>query len=119
MPDTPSPPSHRGPGRAGGAETAAGGGAAERPGAQGADPNDKDPPDPGANQGKPKEREALGRSRGGLTTKVRLLADSGCRPPARLNSAGQRHDPVAFLPLTGRLEVAPPGRGRPPTRAAP
>jgi len=118
MPDNPAPPSHRGPGRAGGAETAAGGGAAERPGAQGADPNDKDPPDPGANQGKPKEREALGRSRGGLTTKVRLLADSGCRPLARLNSAGQRHDSVAFIPLMGRLKVARRGRGRPRTRPA-
>jgi transposase len=42
------------------------------------------------------DREALGRSRGGLTSKIHLLADSGCRPLARLTSAGQRHDSLAL-----------------------
>jgi transposase len=63
-----------------------------------------------------RDREALGRSRGGLTSKIHLLADSGCRPLARLTSAGQRHDSVAFLPLMARLTVARRGPGRPRTR---
>ena len=32
-------------------------------------------------------REAIGRSRGGLTTKIHLAADLRCRPVARLTSA--------------------------------
>jgi Putative transposase of IS4/5 family (DUF4096) len=51
------------------------------------------------------DREALGRSRGGLTSKIHLLADSGCRPLAPLTSAGQRHDSVAFLPLMDQFKV--------------
>jgi transposase len=45
-----------------------------------------------------------------------LLADSGCRPLARLTSAGQRHDSLAFVPLPGRLKVTRRGRGRASTR---
>jgi hypothetical protein len=63
-----------------------------------------------------RDREALGRSRGGLTSKIHLLADSGCRPLARVTSAGQRHDSLAFLPLMGRLKIARRGPGRPRTR---
>jgi transposase len=63
-----------------------------------------------------KNREALGRSRGGLTSKIHLLADSGCRPLARVTSAGHRHDSLAFAPLMGRLKVARRGPGRPRTR---
>jgi transposase len=59
---------------------------------------------------------ALGWSRGGLTTKIHLLADSGCRPLARVTSAGQRHDSLAFLPLMDRLKVARRGPGQPRTR---
>jgi transposase len=66
--------------------------------------------------GELRNREALGRSRGGLTSKIHLLADSGCRPLARLTSAGQRHDSVAFVPLMGQLNVARRGLGRPRTR---
>ena len=47
---------------------------------------------------------------------MHLLADSRCRPLARVTSAGQRHDSLAFLPLMGRLTIARPGRGRPRTR---
>jgi transposase len=61
-------------------------------------------------------REALGRSRGGLTTKIHLLAEPGCRPLARVTSAGQRHDSLAFLPLMDRLTVARRGPGRAWTR---
>jgi transposase len=59
-----------------------------------------------------KDREALGRSRGELTSKIHLLADSGCRPLARVTSAGQRHDSLALAPLM----VARRGPGRPRTR---
>jgi|ERR1035441_3327210 transposase len=64
------------------------------------------------------DREALGRSRGGLTSKIHLLADSGCRPLARVTSAGQRHDSLAFAPLMGQLKIARRCLGRPRTRPA-
>lgn len=62
------------------------------------------------------DREGLGRSRGGLSTKVHLLADSECRPLARGTTAGQRHDSVAFEPLMARLRIRRRGPGRPRTR---
>ena len=40
----------------------------------------------------------------------------GCRPLARVTSAGQRHDSLALVPLMGRLRIARRGRGRPRTR---
>lgn len=58
----------------------------------------------------------MGRSRGGLSTKIHLLADLRCRPLARGITAGQRHDSVAFEPLLGRLRIRRLGRGRPRTR---
>jgi len=45
-----------------------------------------------------------------------MLADSRCRPLARVTSAGQRHDSLAFVPLMDRLQVARRGHGRPRTR---
>jgi transposase len=72
------------------------------------------PARPGSGSGL-RDREALGRSRGGLTSKIHLLADSRCRPLARLTSAGQRHDSVAFVPLMGQLKIARRGPGRPRT----
>jgi transposase len=66
--------------------------------------------------GQLRSREALGRSRGGLTSKIHLLADSRCRPLARLTSAGQRHDSLALVPLMGQLRVTRRGPGRPRTR---
>jgi transposase len=63
-----------------------------------------------------RSREAPVRSRGGLTSKIHLLADSGCRPLARVTSAGQRHDSLAFLPLMGQLTIARRCPGRPRTR---
>jgi transposase len=47
---------------------------------------------------------------------VHLLADSACRPLARVTSAGQRHDSLALVPLMSRLKVARRGPGRPRTR---
>jgi transposase len=63
-----------------------------------------------------RSRETLGRSRGGLTSKIHLLADSRCRPLARLTSAGHRHDSLALVPLMGQLKIARRCAGRPRTR---
>src|SRR5664279_1666190 len=54
---------------------------------------DPDPPPDGV---KPVQREALGRSRGGLSTKVHLAADSRSRPLGFITTLGQRHDSIAF-----------------------
>jgi transposase len=63
-----------------------------------------------------RDREAIGRSRGGLSTKIHLLADSRCRPLARVITAGQRGDALGFTPLLDRLRILRRGRGRPRTR---
>lgn len=44
--------------------------------------------------------EALGRSRGGFTSKIHLSADGRCRPLSLLITAGQRSDSPQFRPLT-------------------
>jgi transposase len=61
------------------------------------------------------EDHALGRSRGGFTTKLHLLTDAGGLPLAVHLTPGQRHESKAFEPLmrTARL---PRRRGRPRTR---
>lgn len=66
---------------------------------QGAESNDKnsrlvpgEPPD-----------HALGRSRGGLTTKVHVLADASCTPVLALAGAGQGGDNPMLAPLVQAL----------------
>jgi transposase len=77
--------------------------------AQGAAANDKNPPGgPG--------REALGRSRGGLSTKIHLAVDRRCRPVARILSPGQHGDCPRFIPLMDAVRIARRGKGRPRTR---
>ena len=61
-------------------------------------------------------REGLGRSRGGLTTKLHLAADLACRPLVVLASPGQRSDARGLLPVLARLRLARRGPGRPRTR---
>src|SRR3954454_3639071 len=61
-------------------------------------------------------REALGRSRGGLTSKIHLAADTRCRPIARVTTAGHRHDSLAFEAVMARIRIPRRGRGRPRTR---
>jgi transposase len=80
---------------------------------QGAASNDNNPP---TGQAPRRDREGLGRSRGGLSTKIHLLSDSRCRPLARVTTAGQRHDSLAFEPLMDRLRISRVGPGRPRTR---
>lgn len=43
----------------------------------------------------------LGRSRGGQTSKVHLVADRRCRPPAFVLTAGQAADGPQFIPVLG------------------
>src|SRR6266571_848259 len=50
-------------------------------------------------------REAIGRSRGGLTTKIHLAADLRCRPVARLTSPGQHGDSPRFIPLMEAIRL--------------
>ena len=63
-----------------------------------------------------RDRETLGRSRGGLSTKIHLAADQRARPLARVTSAGQRNDALGFEPVMARLRIARRGPGRPRTR---
>ena len=92
--------------------------------AQGAEPNYTNSsgtdPDRPPEQAKPAQaevqREALGRSRGGLSTKLHLAADSRCRPLGFITTLGQRHDSVAFELTLAQVAVARTGPGRPRTR---
>jgi transposase len=65
--------------------------------------------------------QALGRSRGGFSTKIHLRAERGGKPVASVLTAGQRHEQHASPALLDRGAVKRPGRGRPklrPDRAA-
>ncbi|MFI8199437.1 IS5 family transposase [Streptomyces sp. NPDC085942] len=71
----------------------------------------------GASKGAPADEpdhHALGRSRGGLTTKIHLAADSRCRPLAFVLTPGQAGDAPAFPEVMARLRVPRP-MGRPRT----
>ena len=61
---------------------------------------------------------ALGRSRGGLSTKVHLASDSRARPLALHVTAGQAGDAPAFETVMARIWVPRSGLGRPRTRPA-
>ncbi|MGW5851247.1 IS5 family transposase [Streptomyces sp. NPDC055254] len=58
----------------------------------------------------------LGRSRGGLTTKVHLAVEHGQKPLSFLVTAGQRHDSPEFQPVLERIRVPRVGIGRPRRR---
>jgi len=61
--------------------------------------------------------EALGRSRGGLTTKLHLACDGRGRPLAVVLTAGQRHDSTQLEAVLDAIRVPRPGgRGRPRKR---
>ncbi|MFD6040219.1 IS5 family transposase [Streptomyces koyangensis] len=82
-------------------------------------------PQKGAPAGEPGDH-AIGRSRGGLTTKIHLAFDARCRPLAFVLTAGQAGDAPAFPEVMARLR-APVGEGNPapgriwssPTRRTP
>ncbi|MFB7554142.1 IS5 family transposase [Streptomyces sp. NPDC056154] len=68
--------------------------------------------------GSPSSRNdhGLGRSRGGLTTKLHLAVEQGQKPMAVVITAGQRGDSPQFEPVLKKVRVARPGAGRPRTR---
>jgi len=60
---------------------------------------------------------ALGRSRGGWTTKVHLAVEAGRKPLATVLTPGQAADSPQFIPVLGRIRVPRrSGPGRPRTR---
>lgn len=59
---------------------------------------------------------ALGRSRGGLTTKLHLAVEQGQRPMSIVITAGQPGDSPQFEPVLKKVRVTRPGSGRPRTR---
>ena len=59
---------------------------------------------------------ALGRSRGGLTTKIHLVSDRRCRPVTDILTPGQHGDCPQFIPLMGQISIRRQGNGRPRTR---
>lgn len=70
----------------------------------------------GARKGGDDHDEALGRSRGGFSTKVHIRAEGHGRPMVVLVSAGQRHESMYLEPLMEAGAVRRPGRGRPRVR---
>ncbi len=72
----------------------------ERPGGVDAEPDD----------------HGLGRSRGGLTTKLHLAVEQGQKPLSLLVTAGQRHDSPQFQPVLEGIRVPLIGPGRPRTK---
>ena len=65
--------------------------------------------------GSPREPadHGLGRSRGGLTTKVHLACEQGQKPLSIVITAGQRGDSPQFQAVLERIRVPRPGPGRP------
>jgi transposase len=70
----------------------------------------------GADPDQPGEREALGRSRGGYSTKLHLRVERGGKPMVILATAGQRHEAPMLRRLMETGAVKRPGRGRPRLR---
>jgi transposase len=59
---------------------------------------------------------ALGRSRGGWTTKLHLASEQGRKPLSLVLTGGHRGDSPQFVPVLERIRVSRSGRGRPRTR---
>jgi transposase len=59
---------------------------------------------------------ALGRSRGGWTTKLHLACEQGGKPLSLLLTAGHRGDSPQFAPVLAAIRVPRPSGGRPRTR---
>lgn len=82
----------------------------------------RDPPPPQGDSSRYKnlldepDDHAVGRSRGGLSTKIHHLCDGKTTPLVILLTAGQSGDSPMFTPLLTSLSVARIGPGRPRTR---
>jgi transposase len=83
-------------------------GARKQPGLQ------VEPPD-GPDRVEPDDH-ALGRSRGGWTTKLHLACEQGRKVLSMVLTAGQRGDSPQFTTVLERIRVPRPGAGRPRTR---
>lgn len=70
---------------------------------------------PGGIATKPDDH-GLGRSRGGLTTKLHLAVEQGQKPMSIVVTAGQRGDSPQFEPVLKAIRVPRIGPGRPRTR---
>jgi transposase len=73
-----------------------------------------EPPD-GPDRVEPDDH-ALGRSRGGWTTKLHLACEQGRKVLSLVLTAGQRGDSPQFTTVLERIRVPRPGAGRPRTR---
>ncbi|MFD0369802.1 IS5 family transposase [Streptomyces sp. NPDC127114] len=69
-------------------------------------------PQKGAPAGEPADH-AIGRSRGGLTTKIHLASDAHCRPLVFVLTAGQAGDAPAFAHVYGSPARSPAPRTAP------
>lgn len=87
----------------------------------------EDPPDPERERRRQVRRRRkarwraaeLGRSRGGLTSKIHLSADRRCRPLSIILTPGQAADGPRFIPVLDKIKVrGPVGRPRTRPRAA-
>jgi transposase len=72
-------------------------------------------PPGGVGAGEPDDH-ALGRSRGGLTTKLHLACEQGRKVLGFVVTGGQRADSPQFTTVLGRIRVPRAGAGRPRTR---
>ena len=70
---------------------------------------------PGGIEDEPADH-GLGRSRGGLTTKLHLAVEQGQKPLSLIVTAGQRGDSPQFRPVLERIRVPRIGSGRPRTK---
>ncbi|MGW5667033.1 IS5 family transposase [Micromonospora sp. NPDC003776] len=70
---------------------------------------------PGGVEDEPADH-ALGRSRGGWTTKLHLACEQGRKPLSMLLTGGQCHDSPQFIRVLARIRVPRPDGGRPRTR---
>lgn len=59
--------------------------------------------------------EGLGRSRGGLSSKIHLAVDGRGLPMSVILTGGQAGDNPQLIPLLDQISVERPGRGRPRT----
>ncbi|MFM9700347.1 IS5 family transposase [Streptomyces europaeiscabiei] len=73
---------------------------------------------PGRRRGPARHRpdEALGRSRGGLTSKIHLAGEGGCRPLGSVITPGQWGDAPQMIPVLEEIRVPRQAGGRPRTR---
>ena len=83
-------------------------GAGKDPAAQKEPPGGTGAPEPAGH--------ALGRSRGGLTSKFHLACEQGQKPLAVIVTAGHRHDSPQFTVVLDAIRVARPASGGPRTR---